>query len=220
MVPSLVLSQLLDLPPAFSRPGTTFQQIYSSLAAGESSYALASDGLKYSESMPTSLAGWLAVWGEILGIPKNPGESDFFYTIRVQATLMAPVGTPSGIETWSRFILGIQGIYVVESLTTGGYNISVPIGTPIQAFTNWASSLNRIRPAGVPFTVNEQTNPLMLGTYSYIGSLGFAGSYLGTGGSVLPIMIPESTNNAQPLASEVLLVDPLLNGKVTLGFAY
>ena len=75
MIPSLVLSQILDLPPPFLRPGTTFQQIYASLAAGESSYTLASDGLKYAESMPTSLNGWLSVWGEILGIPKNSGES-------------------------------------------------------------------------------------------------------------------------------------------------
>jgi len=220
MIPSLVLTQLLDLPPAFLRPGTTFQQIYASLAAGESAYTLASDGLKFAESMPTSLNGWLAVWGEILGIPKNSGESDFFYSIRVQATLIAPVGTPSGIQTWSRFMLGTQAVYVTENLITGGYAISIPANLPPQTITNWFLDLNRIRPAGIPFTVNAQTAPLMTGTYSYIGGLGFAGGYLGFGTQMIPLQLGPNTNNAAPLASEVLLVDPLLNGKVALGFAY
>jgi len=220
MIPSLVLSQLMDLPPAFLRPGSTFQQIYSSLAAGEASYTLASDGLKYSESMPTSLNGWLSVWGEILGIPKNSGESDFFYSIRVQATLIAPVATPMGIQTWSRFILGTQAIYVTENLITGGYTISIPVNLPPVALTNWFGDLDRIRPAGVPFNVEAQTAPLMTGTYSFIGAMGFAGAYLGFGTQPVALQIGPNTNNAAPLASEVLLVDPLLNGKVALGFAY
>jgi hypothetical protein len=170
--------------------------------------------------MPTSLNGWLSVWGEILGIPKNSGESDFFYSIRVQATLIAPVGTPSGIQTWSRFMLGSQAVYVTENLITGGYAISIPANLPPQTITNWFLDLNRIRPAGIPFTVNAQTAPLMTGTYSYIGGLGFAGGYLGFGTQMIPLQISPNTNNAAPLASEVLLADPLLNGKVTLGFAF
>lgn len=220
MLPALVQAQLLDLPPTFMRPGSVFAQIYASLAAGESTYTIASDGSAYSISMPTSLNGWLQVWGEILGIPKNPGESDFFYSVRIQATLAAPVGTPAGIQSWSRFILGTNGVVVSENLNAGGYTISIPTGLSTGAISNWLMSLNRIRPAGVPFTLAEDTNPLILGTYSFIGASGFAGAYLGSGTQNVSLNLSASTTNSQPLTSEILLIDPFLNGQVSLGFAY
>ena len=68
--------------------------------------------------------------------------------------------------------------------------------------------------------MQAQTAPLMVGTYSFIGAPGFAGSYLGFGTQPIALQIGPNTNNAAPLASEVLLVDPLLNGQVVLGFAY
>lgn len=220
MQPILVQTQLLDLPPAFKRPGTVFSAIYSSLAAGESIYTLASDGVASAQSMPTSLNGWLAVWGEILGLPKNPNESDFFYSIRIQKTLLAPVGTPYGIQVWSQFILGNPNVIVTENLAMGGYTITFPETLTATSVQNWLTNLNRIRPAGVPFNLLAQTNPLMIGTYSYIGAPGFAGSYLGFGVTAYPLDIDASTQNIQPLVSETLLSDPILNGKVQMGFAF
>jgi len=220
MTPALVLSQLLDLPAPFMRPGSIYAQIMASLAGSEALYTTASDGIQFELSMPTSLNGWLGVWGEILGIPRNPNESDFFYSLRVQQTLVAPVGTPQGIQTWSRFILGTQSIYVVENLATASYTIQIPVSLPTTAISNWLSNLARIRPAGIPFNVQITTSPLMLGTYSYVGASGFAGAYLGTGAQAYSLNLNSSTNNIQPLVSEILLQDPLLNGQIQLGFPF
>jgi hypothetical protein len=220
MDPSLVQDQLLDLPVPFIRPGTVFAEIYASLAAGESVYSLASDGVASSLYMPSSLNGWLAVWGEIFGLPKNSGESDFFYATRILNTLTAPVGTPMGIVSWTQFILGTTNVSISENLNQGGYSISIPANLSNSTITNWLANLTRIRPAGIPFSVTTQTNPLMLGSYAYIGGSGFAGAYLGFGIETLGLNLSASTNNSQPLVSEILLTDPLLNGQVSLGFDY
>ena len=218
MDPSLVLAQLLDLPSAFQRPGTVFTQIYNSLAAGEAGYSLASDGIGSQLDMPGALGPWLSTWGLIFGIPRLPQESDLAYSVRVQNSLRSPVATPAAIQAWSRYFLNSAAVSVVENLPAGpGYSIQIPAGLAAQTTTNWLISLTRIRPAGIPFNVQVQTSPLMLGTYSYIGSNGFAGAYLGFGTTVETLGISAETNNAEPLVPEVLLLDPSLNGQLIAG---
>jgi hypothetical protein len=218
MTPALVLAQLLDLPPTFRRPGDIFQQIYNSLAAGEASYGLASDGSASALALPDSLGPWLALWGQVFGLPRLAQEGDIAYAVRLQNTLTSPVATPEAVQGWSRFFLDSNTVVVTEALPgTVGYVIEIPAGIGTQTLTNWILSLARIRPAGVPFQVAIQTNPLMLGTYSYIGAGGFAGAYLGYGTSAISLSIPAETGNAVPLVPEILLLDPTLNGQLASG---
>ncbi len=218
MTPAQVLAQLLDLPPTFKRPGVIFTQIYNSLAAGEASYALASDGSIPPQTMPRALGPWLTVWGQIFGIPRLAQEADLAYSARIRNSLTSPVGTPQAIQAWSRYFLNSTQVTVVENLNSGvGYVIEIPAGLPTQLLENWLESLDRIRPAGVPFSVVLQTNPLMLGTYSYIGASRFAAAYLGFGTSSYNPSFDALTPNAEPLISTVLLDDPSLNGGLVLG---
>lgn len=214
----LVLSQLQDLPAPFLRPGATFQWIYQALAGGEAWYTEASDGIAWQVAgLPTAEGPWLTTWGEILGVGRLPGESDGAYSARVQETLLAPVGTPLAIQTYSRFILNSTLVTVSENFPAVGYTISIPVGYPSVVLSNWISGLARIRPAGVPFQITEHVGPLMLGTYSYLGASGFAAAYLGQGNQALPLNLGASTNNLQNLLPDLLMVDPNLNGLLTMG---
>lgn len=215
---ALVLDQILDIPPAFRRPSVPYSWLVGSLAGGITSYTQASDGGELPVAgIPTAFGAWLDVWGQIYNLPRLGGEADAAYQARIVYTLTSPVVPPLAIQTWSRLFLGTNAVYVTESLPTVGYAISIPAGLPVTLIQNWISGLVRIRPAGVPFTVNTQVGPLMLGTYSYIGSTGLAGAYLGAGASRLNLSAGTSTLNATPAIATVLLTDPLLNGGVSLG---
>lgn len=218
MQPIQVLAQLLDLPSTFTRPGEVFRWLYNSLAAGESQYTLASDGIAAELYQPSALGPWLSTWGEILGIPRLPGESDLAFSNRIQNTLEVAVGTLAAVQAWTSYFLDTPLVSVTEAAPGQvGYTISIPAGYPAQTIANWITTLDRVRPAGVPFNLAEIAGPLMLGTYSYIGGSGFAGSYLGNGAVTVPLSIPASTTNARPLVGTTLLTDPNLNGQLSLG---
>ncbi len=218
MTPAQALAQLLDIPPPFQRPGSPYQWILSSLAGAEALYTQASDGVQpMVASISTAQGPWLSVWGEVFDLPRNPGEADAAYRARILFTLTSPVGPPLAIQAFSRLFLGSPEVYVTENLPAVGYTISITTNSSSALLDAWILGLARIRPAGVPFLVGYQTNPLMLGTYSYVGASGFAGSYLGYGSAVELVGVPFQTNNAAPSVPDLLLTDPLLNGTLTLG---
>lgn len=217
MQPSQILAQLLDIPFTFQRPGAPYSWTIASLAGGEAGYAQASDGVvAMAAGIPTAQGPWLGVWGEIYDLPRLAGEADAAYAARILFTLASPVGPPLAIQTWSQLFFQTSGIFVTEAFPTVGYSISLPAGLSTSSLAAWVSGLARIRPAGVPISVFSQTGPLMLGTYSYIGASGFAGSYLGAGVSPAGISIGASTLNARPSIPTLLLTDPLLNGQINL----
>lgn len=217
MNPAQALAQLLDIPFTFQRPGAPYSWTIASLAGGEAGYTQASDGVVgMASGIPTAQGPWLGVWGEIYDLPRLAGEADAAYTARILFTLASPVAPPLAIQAWSQLFFQTSGIFVTESFPAVGYSISLPAGLPAATVSAWVSGLARIRPAGVPFLIFTQTGPLMLGTYSYIGGSGFAGSYLGAGVSVSPVTIGAATLNARPSIPTLLLTDPLLNGQISL----
>lgn len=217
MNPAQVLAQLLDVPFTFQRPGAPYSWMIASLAGGEAGYTQASDGVVgMASGIPTSQGPWLSIWGELYDLPRLAGEADAAYAARILFTLASPVAPPLAIQTWSRMFFQTSGIFVTEDFPSVGYTISLPAGLSASSMAAWVSGLARIRPAGVPFLVALQTGPLMLGTYSFIGGSGFAGSYLGAGVSPAGLSIGAATLNALPSIPTLLLTDPLLNGQISL----
>lgn len=210
-------SQLLDLPNPFTRTGVAFDSIISSQAASLGLYTFGSDTSSGSISVSGASDGWLSAWGEIFDVQRAPSEGNVRFSDRIRFTLQSPVGTVSAIETFVKFILGVS-VIVTEYAGAPGYEISIPASVSNSSIDSFLKFLSRIRPAGVPFNVVLQTNPLILTSYSYVGSSGFAGAYLGYGTEAYSFTLGASTVNAVPQAPDQLLTDPLLNGQVSLGF--
>lgn len=210
MTPSVnTLRQLNDLPATFTRPGAPYTQLVDAFNAGMSSFTGASDAT-IAQTFGTAQFGWLDVWGEIFDIQRIAGEADGVYRTRVSNTLLAWVGTVPSLEQWGTEMLGVT-ISVTENVGTVGYNIEFPGTLTTSQITNFLTSLARVRPAGVPFTVTQQSIGLYLDTINYLDAYEVVGAYLTSDGDTVTPNIAALTNSAVPLLPEYYFQDPTLN---------
>lgn len=206
-----VVAQLGDLPATFLREGTPFSQLAATEAQAFTDFTSAADAIVGSvSSFQSAQWGWLDVWGLLLGVPRNKDEGDPTYANRITGTIMAWVGTVPAIEQWGLLILGSR-VTVTENLPSIGYIITLPNGVSAVQIAIFAASLNRVRPAGVPFTFNQLVGGLFLDTINFLGTWEMIGSYLDDGTASVAFTIPSSTLNAVPLLPDIYLTDPTLN---------
>lgn len=205
-----VLSRLTSLPGTFLRSDSTFESWEDAQTFQLSEFCTTVDALVPMAVFQTSAWGWVDVWGELFGIPRNPNEANQTYFARIQFTLQFPVGSAYAISTYSTAYWG-QPVSVVESSGVG-YSIQLPSGINPAGIPQYIIDLERIRPAGVPFTLNQLSEYTFLNTGKYLSGTRDAGAYLGGGLQSLGFTIPEPIINSQPILPTLLVTDPLLNG--------
>ena len=207
---SAVLAQLNDLPLPFKRPIPPYTQLIESLAAAMARSTIGMDGtVNMVQDFDNALNGWMDVWGELFGLLRNTDEGDSTYHDRISATILAWVGTLPALQKWMT-LFAYDGT-ATDNLPAVGYQLifsAVMTTAQIQAVV---ASLNRIRPAGVPFTVMQKSLGLYLGTVNFLGEGRMPGSYLGGGLVSVPSGMGPLTNNSQPLVPDLMFTDPTLN---------
>ena len=204
-----VLAQLNDLPATFQPAGNPYAQIVTALGTAESLYTLGADStLTQVLAFTNALDGWIDVWGLLFGVPRYQNEGNIPYATRITETVLAWVGTLPAIQTWIN--LFAPGSSVTENTPGPGYAISVPATMTTQQVSNFLQSLNRIRPAGVPFTLQQKTPGLFLGTEAFLGRGESIGAWIGTGMTTGVNPLNATTCSSQPLIPDLFLVDPYL----------
>jgi hypothetical protein len=204
------VGQMNDLPATFKQVDATYPQLVASVAVGLAAYTDTADEIGAEATSITSAQyGWLDVWGLLFGIQRNAGEADFLYRSRIQNTLFAWVGTRPAIIEWGTLILN-QTITLTEK-SGGGFTIVFPASLSADAISSFVASLNRIRPAGVPFQVAVQSTGLYLDTINYLDCAAVTGAYLIDSLTYLPLSIGAETANAVPILPSFYLNDPTLN---------
>lgn len=209
-----VQSQLTDLPRTFLRPNLTFTRWIAALTAGLS---------RYTESMDNTLDqvvlfddakfGWLDIWGLLFGVARLANESDVRYSPRIPYVVTAGGGPPVAICTWIKRVWNVE-TQIQETLGTGvGYTLQflTPV-TDAQAILI-LQSIARVRPAGVPFIVLDSAgNGIYLDTINFLDTApDVTGAYLAETGVGAAPGVGATTNNAEPLLPDLLLIDPTLN---------
>lgn len=204
-----VLGILNDLPPTFKRPNPPYIQLMDSQASALAFWTLGTDGLVQQVSFASAVDGWLDCWGLLMGIRRVANEGNGPYATRLNETVLAWVGTLPAIQRWLN--LFAPGGTVVENASGLGYAITLPAGMTAIQIAAFLSGLNRIRPAGVPFTLQQQADGLYLGTDVFYGGGMVAGSYLVSGAIPVNSFLGAVTDSAQPLLPTLLLTDPTIN---------
>lgn len=205
-----VLSQLNDLPTTFTRNGAPYTQLMDSITGALSLFTLTEDAtFTQVLNFTNAVNGWLDVWGLLLGVPRNQNESDVSYSPRIFGTVSAWVGTVPAIQFWLN--LYAPGGVITENVGTVGYTLTFPpLMTTVQ-IENFLITLNRIRPAGVPFIAQQNGIGLYLGTDEFTGDGRVVGNYLTRLESPVGLIIPASTPNARPTIPTLYMTDPTLN---------
>jgi hypothetical protein len=205
-----VLARLNDLPSTFRRNGPPYTQLIDSIARALAGFTLAADATEAQVSAFTvALDGWLDVWGLLWGVARQQNEANSSYGTRISRTVLAWVGTLPAIQAWVSFYA--PGGTVVDNYPTLGYSITLPpTMTPAQV-TSFLRSLNRIRPAGMPFTVNQTASGIFLGTQVFIGTGLSQAPYL-TGTAInLALALNPVTPNTVPIIPTTFMSDPTIN---------
>lgn len=210
---NVVIARLNDLPAPFIRQQSTYYAWQSTQAAALTAYGISADAIPSQVYFSVASAGWLDVWGELLGFPRQTGEGDVPYKLRIQQSLVAPVGSATAIENFGTTYFN-SSVTVVEGFAT--YTIQLPSFVTAASLSAFLQALARIRPAGVPFITNLAQVGVYYGAFFYYGGPTISGLY--PGGSVINsvINLPASTNNSQPLLPSNFLTDPILNGIVSV----
>jgi hypothetical protein len=210
-----VLSRIGDIPATFLRNGNPFTAWQTAQALQLSEFSYGSDALVPQMTFTSSNFGWLDVWGELFGIPRNPDEANSVYQNRITETLKSPVGTLYAIRAYGFLYFGKQ-ITVLENLSGLGYIINLPTNIDVDAVPQFIINLERIRPAGVPFTLELLTNNAFVNSFQYLNGQSFAGTYLG--GNLLSSLynIPEPITNSQPILPSLLITDPILSNTLAV----
>ena len=117
-----VLYQLNDLPLTFQRPGAPFTNLIDAIAAALARGTTSDDSTTSQLTFVHARYGWLDVWGELFGVPRNPNEADSRYSSRIQYTVTAGGGPPAAIVAWCLYVWGVA-ITIAE-------NIGGPISWP------------------------------------------------------------------------------------------
>jgi len=208
-----VLAQLNDLPPTFRPAGNPYAQFIASLAGAETLYTAGGDAtLQQVLTFSGAIDSWIDVWGLLFGVPRNQGEGNTPYATRIAETVLAWVGTLPALQAW--IALFAPGGSVVENASGLGYLITLPAYlSPAQAAA-FISSLGRIRPAGVPFAVQQSGFGLFLGTEAFLGDGALLGTYLTVGTKPVTLDLNATTPSAQSLIPTCFLTDPALNSRI------
>ena len=205
-----VEAQLNDLPNTFKRNGPPYTQLIDSFAAGLTLFTLGADATAMQVALfGFALDGWLDVWGLLFNIPRNQNEANAIYGTRIARTVLAWVGTVPAIQAWMNFYT--PGGVITENFPNVGYTMTFPSSVPLAVINSFLITLNRIRPAGVPFIVLIGSSGLFLGTEEFTGQGQVAGSYLTIGTTRLFPNLNATTLSFEPILPTLYLVDPTLN---------
>lgn len=206
-----VLGVLNDLPNTFTRPGPPYTQFIDATGFALSRFTEDGDAI---EAQVTNFStgpidGWLDTWGLLMGVPRYADEANGLYTQRIARTVLAWVGTVPGVTNWISFFT--QSGSVVENSPGVGYSITLPATMTQTQITQFLSSFNRIRPAGVPFVVYQIGIGTYLGTVDFTADGAVAGDYLALGTQRIGLNLNPMTLSNSPLLPMLLAVDPILN---------
>jgi hypothetical protein len=205
-----VRATLLDLPSTFTRQQAWFTQLMDSLAYEVAIETTGSDDIAAQAiAFTNAIDGWIDIWGLLFGIPRNPGEGNAPYSSRIQATILALVGTAPAIQIWLN--LFAPGGTVATNPGGLGYSITFPAAMTTAQIVAFLVSLNRIRPDGVPFMATQGGGALYLGTIDYLGKGNVLGDYISGGASPAAQELAAVTLSAAPLIPSLYLSDPILN---------
>jgi hypothetical protein len=199
-----VLAQLNDLPAPFRPAGNPYGQLVGALAAALALFTAGADAtMAQVTAFGAALDGWIDVWGLLFGVPRSANEGNIPYAVRVAETVTAWVGTVPAIQVWLN--LFAPGGTVKENASGLGYVVTLPTGTTAAQASAFFTSLGRIRPAGVPFSVTQGGTGLFLGTEAFLGKGTVAGAYLSPGLAVAGLNLAATTCSSQPLLPDLFL---------------
>ena len=205
-----VLAQIGDLPPTFRPQGNPYAQLAASLAAAESLFTTGADAtMQQVMAFSQAIDGWIDLWGLLFGVPRNDGEGNVPYALRITETVLAWVGTLPAIQVWLN--LFAPGGTVAKNPSGLGYAITLPATMTAAQVAAFVVSLGRIRPAGVPFALSQGGTGLYLGAEAFVGDGITIGAYLSPGAAAKALNLNATTPSAQPLISTCFLTDPNLN---------
>ena len=205
-----VLARLNDLPTTFQRNGPPYTLLIDSIGWQLAMFTLAADATSQQVlAFGPALDGWLDVWGLLWGVPRQQNEANSSYSLRIARTVLAWVGTFPAIQAWLNFYA--PGGTVTENLPNVGYVITFPANMTTAQITAFLLSLNRIRPAGVPFVIQQVTGGITLGTDIFLATGAPKGAYLSSAFTPIPFPLGAVTNNTVPLLPSCYMSDPTLN---------
>lgn len=205
-----VTARLNDLPTTFKRNGPPYTLLIDSIGWQLAMFTLAADATSQQVlAFGPALDGWLDVWGLLWGVPRQQNEGNSPYALRIARTVLAWVGTLPAIQAWVDFYA--PGGTVVENLPNVGYIITFPGNMTTAQITAFLISLNRIRPAGVPFVIQQAQGGITLGTDIFLATGAPKGAYLTSAIQGLALPIGPSTSNTVPLLPNTYFSDPSLN---------
>lgn len=205
-----VLARLNDLPRTFKREGPPYTLLIDSIGWQLAMFTLASDATSQQVlAFGPALDSWLDVWGLLWGVPRQQNEANSSYATRIARTVLAWVGTLPAIQAWLNFYA--PGGTVTENLPGVGYVITFPSNMTLAQIITFLLSFNRIRPAGMPFSVAQAIGGITLGTDIFLATGAPKGAYLSSALNSLSLPIGPVTNNTSPLLPSTYFSDPTLN---------
>ena len=206
-----ILARLNDLPSTFKRNGPPYTQLIDAIGAALAISGQAADATETQvQGFPAAVDGWLDVWGLLWGVPRQPNEANSPYATRITRTVLAWVGTLPAMQAWIAFYA--PGATIIENgSATLGYTITLPSTMTTAQVTTFLQSLGRIRPAGVPFNVNQLGGGLYLGTTEFLSDGRVMGNYLTSNTGTLTLPLSPFTPNSVPLLPTLVFVDPTIN---------
>lgn len=209
-----VLTQINTLPSTYTRTGPLFGNLMSSFAYGVSRYTESVDYMMNSnQSISTMSVMWLNFIGTFVNVPRNNNTTTAQYQNQIQSVIAEPQGTPVAILKY----LNNNNILATYSDNFSGpgdfskIGWSVSLETPYKSVSQLALSLARVRPAGVPFTINTLSGGLYVNTINFIGNIGTTGQYLSSPFTNQTFTIPATTNNIRINIPTRFLTDTTLN---------
>lgn len=204
-----VLGTLNDLPRTFRKTAAPYTQVIDSIAASLAAYTNGTDatGTQIS-AFGLAVDGWLDVWGLLFGVPRNQQEANSVYATRIARTVLAWVGTLPAIQMWIDWYA--PGGSVSENASGLGYVINLPPYMTTAQIADFLASLDRIRPAGVPFSLTQTNTGLYLGTEVFLGDARVMGSYLATSPTNGAPDVAATTLSSRPILPALYLEDPYL----------
>jgi hypothetical protein len=208
-----VQAQLNDLPDTFRRQDAPYTQLIDAFSGGLTSFVAGTDGVTAQvATFQAAQGGWLDLWGLLFLVPRNRNEGDAPYSVRIAETVLAQVATLPALQAW--VALFAPGGTVVENPSGLGYTLTLPPTLALSGVIDFLQNLGRIRPAGVPFVLQQASGGLYLGTEAFLALGRVQGSYLAEPTSAQALAIAATTNNARVLIPTTFLTDPSVNGLV------
>jgi len=213
-----VENQLTDLPTSFQRFGFIFAGLITSLTAMLARNTQALDQLSAMTDINTAKWGWLSAIGSLYDLPRTQYETDPQYRTRLLGTLSANTGTPQAIVNFIKLALNLSTT-ITENFNVVDYQINFANPPSQQTLQQVAITINRVRPAGVPFLPLYQINGgLYLNTCNYFNTRFVTGSYFSQPHSSIAVTLAQNTNNPTPILPTNYLTDVYVTGIAQVSF--